>query len=52
MKSKTKYVQVPSKSILPDRDIAREPVLECINLGITLGGRLNRPKRSRQDYSI
>ncbi|MBQ7593945.1 MAG: ABC transporter ATP-binding protein [Synergistaceae bacterium] len=38
MKSKTKYVQIPSKTILPERDAARDPVLECVNLGITLGG--------------
>ncbi|MBR0035749.1 MAG: ATP-binding cassette domain-containing protein, partial [Synergistaceae bacterium] len=37
-RKKTKYVQVPSKSILPERDAARAPVLECVNLGITLGG--------------
>ena len=38
MKAKTKYIPVPSRAILPDRDFGREPVLECINLGITLGG--------------
>ena len=37
-RKKTKYVPVPSKSILPERDAARAPVLECVNLGITLGG--------------
>lgn len=37
-KAKTKYVPVPSRSIIPERDAAREPVLECVNLGITLGG--------------
>ena len=38
MKQKTKYVPVPSRSILPERDVERAPVLECIKLGITLGG--------------
>ena len=38
MKKKTKYVSVPSQTILPERDVSREPVLECVNLGITLGG--------------
>ena len=37
-KAKTKYIPVPSRAILPERDIARDPVLECVNLGITLGG--------------
>ncbi|MBQ3403467.1 MAG: ABC transporter ATP-binding protein [Synergistaceae bacterium] len=38
MKEKTKYIPIPSRSILPERDAARDPVLECVNLGITLGG--------------
>ena len=38
MKAKTKYVPVPSRSILPERDAGRDPVLECVKLGITLGG--------------
>ena len=38
MRKKTKYIPVPSRAILPDRDFDREPVLECVNLGITLGG--------------
>ena len=38
MKAKTKYVPIPSRSSLPERDAARDPVLECVNLGITLGG--------------
>ncbi len=37
-RNKTKLVPVPSKAMIPDRDVARAPVLECINLGITLGG--------------
>ncbi|MDY6434217.1 MAG: ATP-binding cassette domain-containing protein, partial [Synergistales bacterium] len=37
-KAKTKYVTIPSRTILPERDVSREPVLECVNLGITLGG--------------
>ena len=38
MKAKTKYVPVPSTTILPERDAGRSPVLECVKLGITLGG--------------
>ncbi len=38
MKNKTKYVTIPSQTILPERDASRDPVLECVNLGITLGG--------------
>ena len=37
-KQKTKYITIPSKTILPERDASRKPVLECVNLGITLGG--------------
>ena len=37
-KSQTKLVPLPSRGLVPDRDAARDPVLECINLGITLGG--------------
>ena len=33
-----KMVPVPSKNIVPDRDVDNPPVLECINLGITFGG--------------
>ena len=38
MREKTKYVPVPSTTILPERDAERAPVLECVKLGITLGG--------------
>ena len=33
-----KLVPVPSKARIPDRDIDKKPVLECINLGIRFGG--------------
>ena len=33
-----KMVPVPSKNIVPERDVDKTPVLECINLGITFGG--------------
>ena len=29
---------VPSGAMIPDRDIGKKPILECINLGITFGG--------------
>ena len=31
-------VSVPSHSIIPERDIDKRPILECINLGISFGG--------------
>ncbi|WP_295579759.1 ABC transporter ATP-binding protein [uncultured Oscillibacter sp.] len=34
----SKLVPVPSGSLIPDRDIDKSPILECINLGITFGG--------------
>ncbi len=34
----TKMVPVPSKAIVPERDVDKEPVLECIHLGIEFGG--------------
>ena len=37
-KTKTKLVPVPSPNMIPDRDIDKRPILECINLGITFGG--------------
>ena len=33
-----KLVPVPSNAMVPDRDVGKLPVLECINLGITFGG--------------
>ena len=33
-----KMVPVPSKNIVPERDVDKPPILECINLGITFGG--------------
>ncbi len=38
MKKKTKLVPVPSRGIIPERDINQKPILECINLGISFGG--------------
>ncbi len=35
---KTRLVPVPSNAVIPDRDAGRAPILECVNLGITLGG--------------
>ncbi len=35
---KGKMVPVPSKSIIPERDVHRLPVLECQHLGIDFGG--------------
>ena len=34
----SKLVPVPSSGMIPDRDIDKRPILECINLGITFGG--------------
>ena len=34
----SKMVTIPSKSMIPERDIDKSPILECINLGIQFGG--------------
>ena len=34
----SKLVPIPSGSMIPDRDINKKPILECVNLGITFGG--------------
>ena len=34
----SKLVTIPSKSMIPERDIDNSPILECINLGIQFGG--------------
>ncbi len=35
---KGKMVSVPSHSIIPERDINKRPILECVHLGIDFGG--------------
>ena len=37
-RSNTKLVPIPSKSLVPERDVDKRPILECINLGINFGG--------------
>ena len=37
-RERTRLVPVPSTGIIPERDIGKRPILECINLGITFGG--------------
>ena len=34
----SKLVTIPSKSMIPERDIDKSPILDCINLGIQFGG--------------
>ena len=34
----SKLVKIPSNSMIPERDIDKSPILECINLGIQFGG--------------
>ncbi len=34
----TKLVPLPSRALLPERDAGRPPILECVNLGLTIGG--------------
>lgn len=34
----TKLVPVPSRALVPKRDAGRAPILECVNLGLTIGG--------------
>ncbi len=36
--AKAKMVPVPSKAIIPERDIDKAPILECSHLGIDFGG--------------
>lgn len=38
MKSKAKLVKRQSSVLLPERDIDKSPVLECVGLGVTFGG--------------
>ena len=38
MANKTKLVPIPSTNMLPERDIGKRPILECVGLGITFGG--------------
>ena len=38
MASKTKLVPTPSIGLIPERDVGKRPILECIGLGITFGG--------------
>ena len=33
-----KLVPVPSRALVPERDAGRAPILECVNLGLTIGG--------------
>lgn len=35
---KGKMVQFPSHSIIPERDLGKTPILECIHLGVDFGG--------------
>ena len=37
-RSQTKLVPLPSKSMIPERDLDKTPVLECQHLGIDFGG--------------
>ncbi len=36
--ARAKMVPVPSRSIVPERDVEKPPVLECVHLGIEFGG--------------
>ena len=38
MKPQTKMVPVPSRGIIPERDLDKTPVLEIVRLGIDFGG--------------
>ena len=33
-----KLVPIPSDSMIPERDVGKSPILECVGLGITFGG--------------
>ena len=47
MNEKSKLVSVPSNAMIPERDIDKKPVLECVNLGITFGG-----LKAVQDFNL
>ncbi|WP_397357945.1 ABC transporter ATP-binding protein [Oscillibacter sp.] len=34
----SKLIPIPSGAMVPDRDVGKSPILECINLGVTFGG--------------
>ena len=38
MANKVKLVPVPSRSVIPERDIDKSPILETHHLGIDFGG--------------
>lgn len=38
VKPQTKLVPVPSRGVIPERDIDKAPILECSHLGIDFGG--------------
>ncbi len=38
IKDKAKMIPIPSSGILNENDIGKQPILECINLGIEFGG--------------
>ena len=38
MASKTTLVPTPSIGLIPERDVGKRPILECVGLGITFGG--------------
>ena len=45
--TETKFVPMPSMSMLPERDADKEPVLEVVKLGIDFGG-----LKAVDDFSI
>ena len=38
MANRTKLVPIPSTNMIPERDVGKRPILECVGLGITFGG--------------
>ncbi len=38
METKTKLIPTPSMGMIPERDVGKRPILECVGLGITFGG--------------
>lgn len=34
----TKLIPVPSPGMIPERDVGKHPILECVGLGVTFGG--------------
>ena len=51
-KPNTKMVPVPSRSIIPERDVNHSPVLEASHLGIEFGGLIGGASLKAPDFAV